>query len=272
MGCPVARAKVALACVLTAGSAWTLWWQYKTQDASATRQPPLQAVLGARASQAQHGKTVATQWSPKCKPQYPPESKRTYGASGNFVMSSCTGMYILDKGFARALARVVNGSVLELGAGCGCYTAFLRDFGGIEDIVAVDGVPNIDNLTHGLVRHWDLCNLWPVDASRLFDWTLSLAVAEHVPQQCEEAVFTNIVHYARVGAVIMWGSGRKSEKEPNVHHEGYVANRMAAWGFVYDEAASDLLRSGASAKLTSWFHVATMVFRRASSPITAIAD
>ena len=66
--------------------------------------------------------------------------------------------YFLDERLARELARLFSGSsVLELGAGLGCYTAALRDSeGGPAAVRGFDGAPAVRELSGGLVGEADL--------------------------------------------------------------------------------------------------------------------
>lgn len=70
-------------------------------------------------------------------------------------------------------------TVLELGAGMGCYTAALRDMSkktpGLapREVRAIDGAPGIMDLTDGLVGEADLTTALQLDAA---DWVLSFEV------------------------------------------------------------------------------------------------
>ena len=78
----------------------------------------------------------------------------------------------------------MNGaSLLELGAGMGCYTAALRDLAahsavGPSEARGFDGAPGVTALTDGLVGEADLTTRLQL---RQADWLLSLEVGEHVP-------------------------------------------------------------------------------------------
>jgi len=82
------------------------------------------------------------------------------------------------------IARLVNGaSLLELGAGMGCYTAALRDLAahsavGASEVRGFDGAPGVTALTDGLIGEADLTTRLQL---RQADWLLSLEVGEHVP-------------------------------------------------------------------------------------------
>eukprot|EP01062_Namystynia_karyoxenos_P033983 TRINITY_DN2492_c0_g1_i1.p1 TRINITY_DN2492_c0_g1~~TRINITY_DN2492_c0_g1_i1.p1 ORF type:complete len:309 (+),score=64.49 TRINITY_DN2492_c0_g1_i1:83-928(+) len=83
--------------------------------------------------------------------------------------------YFIDLGLASHLSGVfANSSVLELGSGKGCYSAYLTGSGKGIRVTAVDGAPGITRLTRGAVTQHDLTvpAAW---APR--DWVMCLEVA-----------------------------------------------------------------------------------------------
>ena len=87
------------------------------------------------------------------------------------------------------------------GAGCGCYTSYLRDVAQTGSVTAYDGIPNIRNLTRGLVSEADLTvNLRSM--IRAHDWTLCTEVTEHIPADFEETALANIARSARCGVLL----------------------------------------------------------------------
>jgi hypothetical protein len=136
--------------------------------------------------------------------------------------------YHLDYPLVHALERMAKGkSITELGAGKGCYSAYLAA-NGVDLVAAIDGATDVDKLTGGLVVHWDLTK--PMEA--VADWVMSLEVAEHIPAQFEAAFLDNIVRNARCYIMLSWskladiGSGHVNAREPE-----YVEQRMKGLGF-----------------------------------------
>ena len=72
--------------------------------------------------------------------------------TGAYRLVSCKKVHYLDDGLATALLRVfgAKSSVLELGAGCGCYSHFWEKNGLRQ--TSFDGTYNIADLTGGRVR------------------------------------------------------------------------------------------------------------------------
>ena len=113
--------------------------------------------------------------------------------------------YFLDRGLADGLSAFFGRqtSVIELGAGMGCYSTSLLASG--VKVHPFDGAPNVAEVTHGLVTTHDLSQ--PLKRAPA-DWVLCLEVAEHIPQRYEEAFLTNLDALNCKGLVISWASER----------------------------------------------------------------
>eukprot|EP00966_Prymnesium_polylepis_P158771 3669804-Prymnesium_polylepis.1 len=138
--------------------------------------------------------------------------------------------YFLDRGLAGELSKLVAGhSVVELGAGMGCYTGALRDAGrrgaGPHDMRGFDGAPGVAELSEGLVGEADLTTRLALGAS---DWVLSLEVAEHIPRRFEAQLFETLTSLARVGIVLSWSTHRGGRGHVNCRPTRYIVDRLSA--------------------------------------------
>ena len=152
----------------------------------------------------------ARQVSMRCRPMFPIDISQVppQVGAGPFSLTSCTGMYVMDWGLAAAIAQLWifkegthDLNILELGAGCGCYTEYYQWLG--FRMRAYDGVPNIENLTDGLVATADLSKPQGFPEA---DWVLSLEVAEHLRPEETETFLNNLVRPAKHGIVLSWAS------------------------------------------------------------------
>ena len=145
--------------------------------------------------------------------------------SGAWKISASNYTYFMDRGLVAALAKVFAGSsVLELGAGKGCYTAALRR-AGLPWVGAVDGVPDIAAMTHGLVATADLTKPLQADVA---DWVLCLEVAEHIPRPLEERLLANLHAHNRKGVVLSWSDNAGGNGHVNIRGISYVVQKMQA--------------------------------------------
>ena len=180
----------------------------------------------------------------------------TPGATGAWTLEE-SYTYFLDKGLARALAALFGrGSVLEFGAGKGCYVAALRR-AGYTSLRAYDGAPGVERLTGGLVQRADLTARLSFGPS---DWVLCLEVAEHIPRAHEEAFVQNLHAHNRRGIVLSWSNNEGGNGHVNLRTVEWVAARFGALGYDHDAAATKALRD--AVKDIAWLRDTILVLRR----------
>jgi hypothetical protein len=191
-------------------------------------------------------------------------SRRSGGAKPTANGSwSLRGFYVynLDVGLVGAITRIVgNHSVLELGAGTGCYTSALLD-AGVRVDAAYDGVANVHEVTGGLVQHADLTTNLMARAMRPSDWVLCLEVAEHIPRHLEGTFLHNIGSLAERGLILSWSNSvKQGNGHVNPRPQEYVEYRLAASGFVLDR--NETSRARAAVSTFRWFEATLQVYRK----------
>ena len=185
-----------------------------------------------------------------------PQEGAVPSATGAWNLSLASYTYFMDRGLVAALTTLFAGqAVLELGAGKGCYAAYLRSHG--LSVRAFDGAPGIGTQTRGLVHRADLTS--PLHVARA-DWVLCLETAEHIPREFEETLLRNILEHARVGVVLSWSNHGGGNGHVNLHTNEWVVDAMAARGFDWDEPTQRTLRGAVSH--IHWFRDTVMAFRR----------
>ena len=103
----------------------------------------------------------------------------TPGATGAWVLTDAY-VYFLDRGLASEVATQLAGSsVIEFGAGKGCYSGALIDSENLTSVRAYDGAPGIGTLSHGLVKQADLTADLDLGCA---SYVMSFEVAEHIPK------------------------------------------------------------------------------------------
>ena len=178
-------------------------------------------------------------------------------ASGAWRLQAANYTYFMDRGLVSALAKsFAGGSVLELGAGKGCYSAALRR-AGLPSVRAIDGAPGVAEMTHGLVQTADLTAELRLGAA---DWVLCLEVAEHIPRAFEERLLANLDSHNRRGIVMSWSDNAGGNGHVNLRSNEWVVRRMGEMGYVHDQDTERKLRRAVTD--IHWFRETIMAFTK----------
>ena len=98
--------------------------------------------------------------------------------------------------------------VASFGDGPGRYKQLLMDSGLLKGYDAYDGAPFSEKTSEGRVQYLDLT--LPQYGLPLYEWVISLEVAEHIPRDYENIYLDNIVRYAKEGVILSWAKPGKS--------------------------------------------------------------
>ena len=176
--------------------------------------------------------------------------------TGTWKLETCDYTHVLDERLAFKLLKMFDGqSVLELGAGCGCYASVWKHNGLKHH--AYDGTANIAELTHGMVQYSNLAK--PL-REEPHDWVMSLEVGEHIPKLFEEQFLRNIVDHAKHGVVLSWAvPGQRGTGHVNCQPNDYIEAKMNTLGFTLNRERTIELRETARFR---WFKRTVMVYDR----------
>ncbi|XP_045216168.2 uncharacterized protein LOC123566285 [Mercenaria mercenaria] len=182
--------------------------------------------------------------------------------SGGWCKKSSTetaGQHMTDTNLATALAEFFKGKYVgSFGDGPGRYKQLLSDSGKVKGYDAFDGAPFCDITSEGRVKFLDLT--LPQYGLPLYDWVISLEVAEHIPQKFESVFIDNIVRHAREGVVLSWAKpGQGGYSHVNNRPFEYIKELMDNLSFSHDNVESEKLKNAAS---FPWFKWNTNVYRR----------
>ena len=179
-------------------------------------------------------------------------------STGAWELSTCLGAYNIDVGLASALSALFEqGSVLDLGAGCGQYSQYWRRLG--HHVTAYDGVRNIAALSNGLVHFADLTS---PPSFQQHDWVFYAEVGEHLPEEHEDTLLRSIARSAAKGVVLTWSNAADTV---NAQTDRHIALRMGGFGFLFQVQETRTLRARAGKHCCGWFQETLLVFRRANS-------
>lgn len=173
-----------------------------------------------------------------------------------------SGNHMTDMKLVAALTEFFKGKYVgSFGDGPGRYKQLLTDSGKLKGYDAYDGAPYCETTSEGRVKFLDLT--LPQYGLPVYDWIMSLEVAEHIPQTFENVYIDNIVRHAKEGVVISWARpGQGGYQHINNRPFDYVKTLMESLGFTHDEVESQKLKEAAS---FDWFKHNTNVFRRKQS-------
>ena len=162
-----------------------------------------------------------------------------------------------------------------MGAGSGQYGAYYRARWAARlsapDWAGVDGARGVEEFTQtygpegARTQHVNFCDPSAAAKIGVHDWTMTLAVGEHVPSRCL-GTFLNLLHMSnRLGVIVSWdedrGRGGTCHVSPRTQRD--VALAFAFLGdYRLDRTATNTLRAKSN---ISWIKRNVMVLRRNAS-------
>ncbi|KAK3607497.1 hypothetical protein CHS0354_031117 [Potamilus streckersoni] len=159
-----------------------------------------------------------------------------------------SGKHWTDKDLAKALAELFKGkSVASFGDGPGRYKQLIEGAGKGVIYDAYDGAPFCEETSEGRVKFMDLT--LPQFGLPMYDWVISLEVAEHIPKQFEGVYLDNINRHAREGVVLSWAvPGQGGYGHVNERFFDYVVKIMEKNELYFDREQSQVLQKAATVK------------------------
>ena len=159
-------------------------------------------------------------------------------------------------------------TVGSFGDGPGAYKRELLKLKQVRTYDAYDGAPYCEETSEGRVRFMDLTV--PQYGIPIYDWVLSLEVAEHIPKQYEHVYIGNLARHCREGIVMSWAvPDQGGLAHINNRPLPYVLDLLAHYGFNHDNESSKALQDSSSFQ---WLRQNINVFRRNSSSYLATLE
>ncbi|XP_041367621.1 uncharacterized protein LOC121382174 [Gigantopelta aegis] len=186
-------------------------------------------------------------------------------ASGGWcrtASSSTGGNHIHDRPLAEDLSKFFEGkAVASFGDGPGDYKKYIDSTKRLRLYDAYDGAPYCKETSGGVVEFLDLTA--PQYGLPLYDWIMSLEVAEHIPSMYEGIYIDNIARHAKEGIVLSWAvPGQGGLSHVNNRPLDYVKKVLYEKGFAHDPESSKRLQTVAT---LGWLRANTNVYRRLPS-------
>ncbi|CAC5403058.1 unnamed protein product [Mytilus coruscus] len=169
------------------------------------------------------------------------------------------GQHLTDKSLIPHLSFLLKGkTVASFGDGPGAYKREIMKLGQVTLYDAFDGAPYSEDNSDGNVNFLDLTI--PQYGIPLYDWIISLEVAEHIPKEFESIYLDNIFRHAKEGIILSWAvPGQGGLQHINNQPLTYVINVMKKNGFARNESLSNKLQVSSS---LSWIRSNINVYIR----------
>jgi len=167
--------------------------------------------------------------------------------------------HMTDDSFAKALSDFLeNKRVASFGDGPGVYREKIEAMGKVITYDAFDGAPFAEITTENRVKFLDLT--LPIYHLQIYDWVVSVEVAENIPKELEHIFVDNLVRHAKEGIILSWSRvGQAGHSHVNNQNFDYVKSIMEKKCFNHDKENSLMLKNYAS---LSWIKNNVNVYRR----------
>lgn len=172
------------------------------------------------------------------------------------------GDHLTDMSLIQALSKLFKGKTVgSFGDGPGAYKRELEKLGDVKLYDAYDGAPFCEETSEGRVKFLDLTI--PQYSLPIYDWIISLEVAEHIPRKFEAIYIDNLVRHSREGIVLSWAViGQDGLAHVNNRPPEHPIKVMEEQGFGFDFKESERLRSVSTFE---WFQRNINVYYRKES-------
>lgn len=169
--------------------------------------------------------------------------------------------HLFDKGLSEAIVEYFKNNNVKtcVDFGCGTSAYYVRYLNKHKFLCeGFDGNPNSFKISKGIVKVKDLAE--PFQLDKLYDFVISLEVAEHIPKDFEKIYVDNLNRHNIKGIILSWalvgqgGRGHFNEKDNAI-----VKKIFEDLGYVNDIEAENFLRSKAKLK---HFKNTIMVFKK----------
>ncbi|CAG2233439.1 unnamed protein product [Mytilus edulis] len=135
-------------------------------------------------------------------------SKGLTNTHGGWCKTASTeegGQHVTDMSLIPHLSFLLKEkTVASFGDGPGAYKTEIMKLGQVKLFDAFDGAPYSEDNSNGNVNFLDLTI--PQYGIPLYDWIISLEVAEHIPKKFESIYLDNLFRHAKVGIILSWAA------------------------------------------------------------------
>lgn len=151
-------------------------------------------------------------------------------------------------------------TVGDFGGGLGHYTRKFRADKLVALVDCYDGAYNVEEVTNGTCKFADLTE--PQPFIPVYDWILSLEVAEHIPKKLMMPFLNNLASHSREGIAISWAvPDQYGLEHVNELPNGEVIRIVESIGYTLDQSMTSRLRQLVG-PACPWFRGSLLIFRK----------
>lgn len=186
-------------------------------------------------------------------------STSKHGGWCKHISKENAGEHLTDTKIIPHLSFFLKGKTVgSFGEGPGSYKREIMKLHQVQLYDAYDGAPYSEENSNGSVKFLDLTI--PQFGIPLYDWIISLEVAEHIPKEFELVYLDNIFRHAKEGIILSWAvPGQGGLQHINNKPLEYVIHVMEENGFYRDEHSSKKFQDSAN---LWWIRTNINVYRR----------
>ena len=158
--------------------------------------------------------------------------------SGKFSIGHYT-----DIDLAKGLSNILtNQRVASFGDGPGEYKRLITEMNQVKIYDAFDGAPYAEETTNNSVKYLDLSV--PIYHLPIYDWIISIEVAEHIPKKYEQIYIDNLVRHAKKGIIISWAIlNQEGLGHVNNQNFPYIEEQLRTRDFILDNHTTSQIKN-----------------------------
>ena len=157
-----------------------------------------------------------------------------------------SSLHYTDENLANKLSEILkNKKIASFGDGPGGYKLIFKQLNQVDAYDAFDGAPYVEEQSNNVVQFLDLSV--PIYHLPLYDWVISMEVAEHIPKESEQIFIDNLTRHAKEGIILTWSVvGQLGHSHVNNQDLPYVKEQLEKRGFKINPTHTQFFKNAAS--------------------------
>ena len=169
-----------------------------------------------------------------------------YGGWCRNISGKDSSLHMTDENLAKELSNFLKyKTVASFGDGPGAYKLIFKNLNQVAAYDAFDGAPYVEEQSNNVVQFLDLSV--PIYHLPLYDWVISMEVAEHIPKEFEQIFIDNLTRHAKEGIILTWSVvGQLGHSHVNNQDLPYVKEQLEKRGFKINQSLTQIIKNAAT--------------------------